>query len=243
MSGNGNSLPWASLVADSPRFEQYVFGGTEVSGTDWVADSVRAGAEQFQLPDKQLAQLWWYSFGNGVIAPAVHLMVGFDCIPSLDLSAGRLAVSGFWTGFSTDVTATSAAESSAALVESAAPLIDALCTNFGLRPAPLWALLTDALRQSALEAGNEHFEPARGVKLATELTSNLKPLVPFYAVEDGEVTEVGSGNESDDMFVYAPRTSCCMVYRSPGSGYCTLCPKRPSAAIEASMRAQAESFY
>lgn len=238
------SLPWASLVADSPRFEQFVFGGSEVSGTDWIAESVRVGSEQFRLPEKQLAQLWWYSFGNSVIAPAVHLMVGYESIPSLDLSRGRLAREGFWCGFSTDVAASSAREAGAQLAESVAPLIDALGSEFGLKPAPLWALTADALRQSALEAGNENFDPVLGAQVAQELVAGLGRAngIDFSAVVDGEVVPFDPAL-GEDCFVFAPRMSCCMIYRSPGSGLCTSCPKRPDERRIADMIALADSAY
>lgn len=238
------SLPWASLVADSPRFEQFVFGGSEVTGTDWVPESVRAGAEQFRLPERQLAQLWWYSFGNSVIAPAVHLMVGYEAIPSLDFSAGRVTREGFWCGFHTEQSAESAKAAGAELAESVAPLIDVLGSTFELRPAPLWALTADALRQSALEAGNENFDPVLGVEVARDLIAGLGKgaEVDFSAVVDGEIMAFDP-SLGDDCFVFARRMSCCMVYRSPGSGLCTSCPKRPDARREADMIALADSAY
>ncbi|QMV85038.1 (2Fe-2S)-binding protein [Corynebacterium hindlerae] len=237
------SLPWGSLVAESPRFEQFVSGGAVVSGTDWIADSVAAGAEQFQLPPKQLAQLWWYSFGGGVVAPSVHLMVGFDAVPSLSFDAGELRCSGFWTGFSTSVSAPSVAEAGACLAESTAPLIDLLCSEFSLRPAPLVSLMVDALRQSALEAGNEHFSPALGVSVARDLVAGFAgPAGSYFGVLDGEVVSLADAEATDDMFVFAPRQSCCMVYRSPGSGLCTSCPKRPAEKRVQDMIALADSF-
>lgn len=235
------SLPWASLVAENPRFART---GIPVSGTDWVRESVRAGAAQFQLPEKQLAQLWWYSFCGGVVSPAVHLMVGYDAIPSLDLGLGELVVDGFWCGFTTSHSAGSFAEAGAELEASAGPLIDVLCSSFSLRPAPLWAIVGDSLRQSALEAGNNVFDPALGLTVARGLTSASSRFgdVPYSAVVDGSVLSV-EGEVDDDMFVFAPRISCCLIYRSPGSGLCTSCPKRPAARREVDMCALADQLF
>lgn len=238
------SLPWASLVVDNPRFEQFIFGGSEVSGTEWIEASVSAGAEQFRLPEKQLAQLWWYSFSNSVIAPAVHLMVGYEAIPSLDFSSGRLACEGFWCGFRTEESVESVAAAGGQLATSVTPLIDALVAAFSLRPAPLWALTADALRQSALEAGNVNFDPVGGAQVARKLVAGLGrgTEVELSAVVDGAVVDFDPGL-GDDCFVFAPRTSCCMVYRSPGSGLCTSCPKRPDAWRIADMIALADSAF
>lgn len=238
------SLPWAQLVSDTPRFENFVYAGSPVSGTDWVAESVRAGREQFQLPDKQLAQLWWYSFCNGVITPAVHMMVGYEAIPAFNLSEGSLRNQGFWCGYRTEQAAGSPREAGAQLATAVAPLIDALCQEFGLRPSPLWALTADGLRQSALEAGNDNFDPVLGAEVAQELVEGLGkgPVIGLQAVVDGAIMEFAP-EFGDDCFVFARRASCCMVYRSPGSGLCTSCPKRPDARREADMIAMADAAF
>lgn len=220
------ALPWEQLIVQAPRFQQWLSGTNEVTGTQWVEESVRAGQAQFRLSDRALAQLWWYSFGNSVIAPAVHLMVGFGSVPSMDFSRG-LTQDGFWCGYRPESPATSVTEAGEQVAAAAAPLIDALHREFDVRPAPLWALTADALRQSALEAGNEHFEPIRGVQVAEQLCAGLGAGAgaEIRGILDGEVSE----KITDDSYVFAPRTSCCMVFRSPGSGLCTSCPRRSQA--------------
>ncbi|MEJ5998616.1 (2Fe-2S)-binding protein [Corynebacterium sp. H130] len=238
------SLPWAQLVSDVPRFHNFVYAGTPVDGTDWVAEVVRSGESEFRMGEKPLAQLWWFCFGNSVIAPSVHLMVGYEAVPSFDFSQGQLRNEGFWCGFHTDVAASSPRDAGAQLAESVAPLIDVLCSEFSLRPAPLWAITADALRQTALEAGNNNFDPALGVEVGEELVAGLGagPDVPIRAVVDGAICDF-EPELGDDCFVFARRASCCMIYRTPGSGLCTSCPKRPDARRERDMIALAEQMF
>ncbi|MEJ6014222.1 (2Fe-2S)-binding protein [Corynebacterium sp. H127] len=244
------SLSWSALVAEYPRFEQFVFGeGQPVTGTEWVAESVRAGADQFRMPsEKSLAQLWLYSFCNAVVTPAVFLMVEFEELPSLDFASGSLSANGFWGSFSTASLASSQEESGASLARSIAPLIDALSAEFGVRPAPLWAIVADGLRQSALEAGNASFDPAAGVRVAAALSTGFAaaapgevPAVEYQAIVDGAFLPVESAEDvTDEMYVLARRTSCCMVYRSPGSGLCTSCPKQDATTRDRALMTLAE---
>ncbi|MGS2805227.1 (2Fe-2S)-binding protein [Nocardia sp. MW-W600-9] len=106
----------------------------------------------------------------------------------------------------------------AALRETLTAVILQVAAVSGAGVPALWAVVTDAIGNRALDAG----APEAATRLAGEVGSRL--LAPRFVT-------VG-----DRTFVR--RLSCCLVYEVPGCQMCTSCPKRP-AAERAALLAQA----
>lgn len=96
-----------------------------------------------------------------------------------------------------------------ALRETLTAVILQVAAVSGAGVPALWAVVTDAIGNRALDAGDQ----TAGTKLAGEIGARLLP--PRF-VTVGERT-------------FVKRLSCCLVYEVPGCDMCTSCPKRPQA--------------
>ena len=97
----------------------------------------------------------------------------------------------------------------------------------------------DAVAGAAVGAGNDAFEPYRGVRIAQALLAGMAEGVPegvrlpqphFRDFCDGhfQPTDVAAAlaGEERDVHTVPQRVSCCMIYRSPAAGMCLSCPKQ-----------------
>ncbi|WJZ02308.1 (2Fe-2S)-binding protein [Corynebacterium freiburgense] len=249
------------VVAEYPRFSAAVMpqaGAVEVSVAELAKDhrihnALVACEKMFPLSNPRWAgQLWWFSWNNSIVAPAITAMVEFYKTPSLDLSQGQLHIQpgDYWCSFSTDIVSGDGGwqEAGQQYAHSIAPLIDALVSNAGIKPAPLWAVAADALVSAAVHAGNDAFDPYRGVKIACELSKGLSHGAPgvtipqprFQDICNGQIAPtnmdaVYAGEEPSDVHTVARRASCCMIFHSPGCGMCLSCPKQQPAVREAAL--------
>ncbi|GAD84530.1 hypothetical protein NCAST_24_01360 [Nocardia asteroides NBRC 15531] len=96
-----------------------------------------------------------------------------------------------------------------ALRETLNTLIPQVAAVSGAGIPALWAIVSDAIGNRALDAGAPEVAP----RLATEIGSRLLP-PRFVTVGDR---------------TFVKRLSCCLVYEVPGCDMCTSCPKRPAA--------------
>ncbi|MGW5573692.1 (2Fe-2S)-binding protein [Nocardia thailandica] len=101
------------------------------------------------------------------------------------------------------------AVAAAELRETLAALIAQVTLVSGAGVPALWAVVTDALANRALDAG----VPALAPELRAAIGGRL-PAPRFVEV-------------AGRTFVH--RTSCCLVFEVPGCQMCTSCPKRPAA--------------
>ncbi|MDO4686006.1 MAG: (2Fe-2S)-binding protein [Corynebacterium sp.] len=240
------------VISEYPRFATAVLpqnGAVALSVTELAEEqrlrkALNACETLFPLSnDRWAGQLWWFSWNNAVVAPAVTAMVEFYKTPSLQLDRGVLhsQPGDYWYSFSTDIVTGDGDWFQAArdYATSITPLIDALSATAGVKPAPLWAVAADALVAAAVSAGNESFDPYRGVRIACELSNGLSegavgvtiPEPRFEDIRDGTITAtdmqaVAAGEEPMDVHTVARRASCCMIFHSPGCGKCLSCPKQ-----------------
>lgn len=237
------------LVAAHPHFQPCLFPGEEsravsaeeLASADFLENAVRHGQEFFKLQHpRDAAQLWFYSLCNSVVAPAVALMVSTQKAVNLNLETGTVfTADGYWMGFTPALWAESYAAAGQSLAEGVQPLIETLAEYVEMRPAPLWAVLGDAVVQTAVSFGNTEFETGEALGiiagvLAGVQTQTGKPLPPPRLLE---VDESGITTELPQDFHRAPdfepelmvalRASCCMIYHSPDAELCTACPKQP----------------
>ncbi|MFC4374562.1 (2Fe-2S)-binding protein [Nocardia halotolerans] len=96
-----------------------------------------------------------------------------------------------------------------ALRETLTTVIPQVAAVSGAAAPALWAIVSDAIGNRALDAGARD----AGTELATEVGSRL-PTPRFVTLGDR---------------TFVKRISCCLVYEVPGATMCTSCPKRPPA--------------
>lgn len=237
------------LVAAHPHFQPCLMQGpdartvpvAELISEDFLSNAVRHGQDFFKLEHpRDAAQLWFYSMCNSVVAPAVALMVSSQKAVNLDLAAGTMfTADGYWMGFTPTSWASSYTEAGISLAKGMQPLIEALAQHADMRPAPLWAVLGDAVVQTAVSFGNTEFETGAALEIITGLFAGVqahtgKPLPPPRLLE---LDESGASTELAEDFHHNPayepelmvalRATCCMIYHSPDAQLCTACPKRP----------------
>lgn len=195
--------------------------------------AVEYGSQCFQIEKaKHCAHLWLYSLLGDFAAPAANIMVRYQVFPLLDADSGILFCresGGYWFGFQPHQTANDAVMVGQSLARTMSPIIESLCATFDMRPAPLWALVTDGIVQPLLGAGNDDFEQLLAIDMATQAVDGIQqvcgiaPQSRFAVIEDGQVFDY-EDNGDDPEFVFAHRSSCCMIYHSPQAGMCTSCP-------------------
>lgn len=240
----------ASFLASRVEASRALYPMPEVADVDRHG---RPGDERFHV------QLWWYSILNSWLGPAVASIVVQARAPRPGW--GGLTVfarDDYWLGFAADEfvdlgaddglepgdpgAAGAVRDYGRAVAETVAPVIDAICSATGIRPAPLWALTGDGLAGAAVGAGNEVMEPWAGALVGTWLVEGLSrvarvpeprfvDVVPGAGADAVTPTDLAAAAEGDladfDVVTHLERTSCCMIYRSPKADLCTSCPRRP----------------
>lgn len=256
---------YSRLLAEMPRLRAEVVApeGAET----WVGDAARevlsdaaflgnriaAGRSLFPMPEADddtrfQVQLWWYSLCGSWFGPAVASIVVMGEVPRADWRATRMfARDDYWLGFAADEFVACDADDAdavraygAALGRMAEPVVEALSDGFGVRPAPLWAIVADGVAGAAVAAGNEVMTPWVGAAVGAWLSEGLGEVarVPgprFVDVADGvvkrtDLAEAQDGGEPEDFDVvtHLERSSCCMIYHCPDADLCVSCPRRPA---------------
>ena len=255
-----NTPVWNHIVAEHPRFSTAVFptknsrriSVEELASVEVLDRAIAASDELFPMGvPKHQAQVWWFSLNNTLLGPALTAMVECHVTPSLDVARGAMFIQnpgtehgqGYWMSFFTDVfTDDSEAAWRAAgadYARSIAPVLQALAEVAGASTRALWAVSVDAVAGAAVGAGNDAFEPYRGVRIAQALLAGMAEGVPegvrlpqphFRDFCDGhfQPTDVAAAlaGEERDVHTVPQRVSCCMIYRSPAAGMCLSCPKQ-----------------
>lgn len=253
---------YSRLLAEIPRLRAEVVApeGAETWAGDrarelladggFLGERVRAGRGMFPMPEADddtrfQAQLWWYSLCGSWFGPAVASIVVQDSAPKAEWSATTVfARDSYWLGFTADSFVDCAADDAdavraygRAIGEMAAPVVEALGDELGVRPAPLWAIVADGVAGAAVAAGNELMEPWAGAAVGAWLAEGVSevarvPSPRFVDVADGEVSPTDvvaaqAGEEADfDVVTHLERSSCCMIYHCPDADLCVSCPRR-----------------
>ena len=227
------------LVAQQPHFGPCVAPGPdslrvslrELCEPTFVLQVIHRGQQTFSLENpRHAAQLWFYSLCNSVVGPAMNLMVEHSVYPSLEL--GELFSQdgqGYWLGYQPSSLVDGPLEAGEELGAAMAQVIAALSEATGMKQAPLWAVLSDAVIQSGVAAGNDAFEPEHALEVIATVregiqkaTSRSLPPAQIDGLSvDGEIMSVEQAE-----YLLAHRASCCMIYSSPQAQLCTSCPKR-----------------
>jgi ferric iron reductase protein FhuF len=216
---------------------------TSITDPDWLADQINLRAEIWNVDDQHvLATLWWYSASNVIVTPSLlsFLAVGVAFSPRLeDLVLHHDPSSQLHGSHSLAIIDGGIDQLAAALQDSLSTVIEAVAAFTKGRPAPLWAIATDAIANRLLWAGQSTNDVDAATAIARPLARKISPKLPAPHYVDVEASDLGEppGRPQSRRFVH--RTSCCLLYRVPNEAMCTSCPRRPRLDREQRLRAAA----
>ncbi|MBP3088978.1 (2Fe-2S)-binding protein [Corynebacterium sp. sy017] len=238
------------LVLDYPRFSpclvvsesSQIISAQQLLSSEALADIATACADIFHLEQlKHQLHLWLYTFLNDVLSPALYVMIRSETIPAIDFSDDahsaallfRRDAQGFWFGLRPQAQARDYEDMGMGIARSFAPIIAKICEHSGMRPAPLWALVADAVVQSSIASANEELETAKALRAIPQILAGIQrhsawplPTPRFAELIDDTIVELAETHDvaaAPDVLV-AHRSSCCMIYHSPEIAKCVSCP-------------------
>ncbi|MFD3424536.1 (2Fe-2S)-binding protein [Nocardia fluminea] len=210
----------------------------------WVAARIDAMSRAWGTDVPRVAgTLWWcmaastlveqiaVAYAAGTPAP-VAALGDFDCVVRPDggvehAQFHRVPVDATGRSVRSDVGgetgAAAADEVAAALRDTLTAVISQVAAVSGAGVPALWAVVSDAIGNRALDAGS----PDAAVRLAADVGPRL-PTPRFVTVEGR---------------AFVRRASCCLVYEAPGREMCTSCPKRLPAERTELLAAAARCRY
>lgn len=178
---------------------------TALTDPDWLADAVSATARRFRLARRPAAGvLWWYSASSVLLGPVAesHVRGGPVADPSLSAMTLFLHPDGRVLDGRSSSTVDDAA---AAVADVVSECVAAVVAASGAAARALWAIASDSLGNRVLWAGG-------GAAEAAALAADDRFPVPRF---------VSVGGQS-----VVRRSSCCLVYESPGQSKCVSCPRQ-----------------
>ncbi|AZA13276.1 (2Fe-2S)-binding protein [Corynebacterium choanae] len=271
------------LLSESPWLAESLIPGESAEFTTPQAMAERAVMDRIvaaagrRFPMGNITfemHMWWFTLLAAVCKPAIAVMVEEEVVCDLDLSQGRLFFQSaddddaqadapwFWCGLvptepthpaSHEEWLTALRHQGQVFATSLSPLVTALGEGAGLKPAPLWAHVTDAIADAAAGAANNSFAVPTGIALAQALLAGVKAEVGeklvrdprFINVTDDEILAVDLAHDDLDAIEHLAvrRMSCCMIYHHAGTNKCVSCPhKTPAEKDEDLLRYRAQLF-
>lgn len=207
--------------------------GIGLHDPDWIGDRIADTARRWGSPDSRVnATLWWYAASRAIVDPPITAWLDGVPIPTPDPRRGWIRDTGYLKGLDTsghwDAT-------------ELAPGLVALCsipigTLTAVSPATersLWAILTDAIGNSALMHAPEH--AARAVELVEDMRGHGAPMpsVRFQDVApNGTLTTADlTDAPPQDLRRATRRASCCLIHLTTDTpnepaGMCASCPRQ-----------------
>jgi hypothetical protein len=205
-----------------PAASDVQLAASRLTDRDWLAEQIRLRAQSWNTDDQHvLATLWWYSTSAVLLHPSLVslALTGHSFSPRLDdLVLHQTPASRFRGAHSTAVLGGGLDHLAAELRTSLATAIDAVAAFTKGRPAPLWAIATDAIAGRLLWAGRSTGRLEHATALAADLAARIGPPLPRP-----RYTDIAVGADYRRL-VY--RNSCCLLYRVPTETMCSDCPRR-----------------
>jgi FhuF 2Fe-2S C-terminal domain len=169
-----------------------------ISDPLWRAEQLRRTARRFRVPARTATVLWWYSASSVLLGPTATGFVSGGPVPATDSLVMRP------DGQLVDARASTfvARDDAPSLVGE---LVSACVTALGEPSRALWAIASDSLANRVLWAGGT---PSDAEALAAD---ERFPVPRFVEVGGQRVVR---------------RSSCCLVYESPGEQKCVSCPRQ-----------------
>lgn len=208
-----------------------LFPALSLCDAQWMSDRVADTGRRWDCSDSRVnGTLWWYSASSTLVAPRIGALVAGTAIPDPDLSVAHcfLRDDGYFGGIVTESTV-DACEIAGLLTAALAPVIDVLAEVSGATVRALWAITTDSIANRALdvdpfaETVSDCVARERASSVATELVAQMRELgAPMPAPRFVDV------DDRLGRIRYTRRSSCCLIYETPGSGKkCMSCPRQP----------------
>lgn len=214
------------MVAQSPDVVSTA-PGRALTDPAWISARITEMSRSWGTETRRVGgTLWWCMVASALVEPITSAYAkgypaplaaldDFECEIRPDGGVERVRFRAFAPAASGDtreaVRRPSPGDTAvgAALRETLAVVIPQVAAVSGAAVPALWAIVTDAIGNRALDAGAR----AAGEKLAAEVGSRL-PAPRFVTLADR---------------TFVKRISCCLVYEVPTCTMCTSCPKRPPA--------------
>lgn len=180
---------------------------TAITDPNWLADALFATASRFRLDRESTAGvLWWYSASSVLLGPVAETFVRGGRAADPALRSLTLFVHA--DGRVLDARASSFVDRRSVPVRLAA-LLDVCVTSVsavsGAPRRALWAIASDSLANRVLWAGG-------ATASATALAADDRLPAPRFVDVAGQRV--------------VRRSSCCLIFESPGQQKCTSCPRQ-----------------
>jgi hypothetical protein len=177
-----------------------------VADPGWLGAQLALAARRFRVDARTAGVLWWYSASTVLLGPPASSYVRGGPVAAPDLAAMTLSVHPDGRLLS--------ARADAAVPRSAAPArvgglvaacVAAVAAGSGATPRSLWAVAVDSLANCVLWAGGDAAD-------AVALAADERFPRPRFVEVAGRLA--------------VRRSSCCLVYESPGQQKCVSCPRQ-----------------
>ena len=163
-------------------------------------------ARRFGVDGRTAGVLWWYSASSVLLGPPASTYVrgGQVAAPAL----GSMTLSVHPDGRVLDAAASASvahADAPALVADLVATCVAVVAPASGASPRALWAIASDSLANRVLWAGG-------GEAHAAALAADERFPRPRFLTVGGQLV--------------VRRSSCCLVYESPGQQKCVSCPRQ-----------------
>lgn len=194
------------LTPQAPLGGLVTVPATAIADAGWLGAQLVLAARRFRVDARTAGVLWWYSGSSVLLGPPASSFVGGGRVATPSL--GSMTLSVHPDGRVLDARSTDSVprgEASALVGELVATCAGAVAAASGAPVRSLWAIASDSLANRVLWAGGGEAEAAA---LAAD---GRFPRPRFVEVAGQRVVR---------------RSSCCLVYESPGEQKCVSCPRQ-----------------
>jgi hypothetical protein len=172
----------------------------------WLAAQVGLAARRFGVNARTAGVLWWYSASSVLLGPSASTYVRGGRVASPELGSMTLSVHPDGRVLDASASGTvSRVDAPDRVADLVATCVAAVAPASGASPRALWAIASDSLANRVLWAGGGE---AAAAALAVD---GRFPRPRFVVVGGHDVVR---------------RSSCCLVYESPGQQKCVSCPRQ-----------------
>ncbi|MFL6121888.1 (2Fe-2S)-binding protein [Actinophytocola sp.] len=179
---------------------------TAVADPEWLGAQLALAARRFRVDARTAGVLWWYSAGTVLLGPSSSSYVRGGPVDAPDLDSMTLFVHPdgrlLEARAAGSVSRPEVPARVGGLVEAC---VRAVAPASGASPRSLWAIASDSLANGVLWAGG-------GEADAVALAADERFPRPRFVEVAGQLA--------------VRRSSCCLVYESPGQQKCVSCPRQ-----------------
>jgi len=172
----------------------------------WLGAQLVLAARRFGVGGRTAGVLWWYSVSSVLLGPPASTYVRGGQVVSPALGSMTLSVHPDGRVLDAAASATvSRADAPDRVADLVATCVAVVAPASGASPRALWAIASDSLANRVLWAGG-------GEAAATALAADERFPRPRFVAVGGQLV--------------VRRSSCCLVYESPGQRKCVSCPRQ-----------------